>query len=36
MVEGVLPATIPNLLAFGEQPPHYTVNVVQVALRYRF
>jgi MtrB/PioB family decaheme-associated outer membrane protein len=36
MYDGVLPATIPNLLAFGEQPPHYTVNVVQVALRYRF
>ena len=36
MYDGVLPATISNLLAFGEQPPHYTVNVVQLALRYRF
>ena len=36
MVDGVLPATISTLLAFGEQPPHYTVNVVQLALRYRF
>lgn len=35
-LDGVLPATIPNLLAFGEQPPHYNVNVIQVALRYRF
>jgi hypothetical protein len=34
--DGVLPATIPNLLAFGEQPPHYRVHVLQVALRNRF
>jgi len=35
-LDGVLPATVPNLLAFGVQPPHYTVNVIRVALRYRF
>ena len=35
-VDGLLPATVPNLLAFGQQAPHYRVNVVQVALRYRF
>jgi Putative outer membrane beta-barrel porin, MtrB/PioB len=35
-LDGVLPATISNLLAFGEQPPRYTVHVVQLALRYRF
>jgi len=34
--DGVQPATVPNLLAFGEQPPHYRVHVIQVALRYRF
>ena len=35
-LDGVLPATVPNLLAFGEQPPRYRVNVLRVALRYRF
>ncbi|HJV60352.1 MAG TPA: MtrB/PioB family decaheme-associated outer membrane protein, partial [Albitalea sp.] len=35
-VDGVLPATVPNLLAFGEQAPHYDVNVLRIALRYRF
>ena len=35
-LDGVLPATIPNLLAFGMQPPRYQVNVLGVALRYRF
>ena len=35
-LDGVQPATIWNLLAFGEQPPRYRVNVVAVALRYRF
>ena len=35
-LEGVQAATIPNLLAFGVQPPRYNVNVIQVALRYRF
>jgi hypothetical protein len=32
----VLPDTVSNLLAFGNQPPRYTVNVVRVAVRYRF
>ncbi|MFZ2649437.1 MAG: MtrB/PioB family decaheme-associated outer membrane protein [Burkholderiaceae bacterium] len=34
--DGVQPDTIANLLALGEQTPRYTVNVVRVALRYRF
>jgi MtrB/PioB family decaheme-associated outer membrane protein len=33
---GVLPATVPNLLTLGEQPARYNVNVLRVALRYRF
>jgi hypothetical protein len=32
----VQPNTLSDLLAFGEQPPRYNVNVVRVALRYRF
>ena len=35
-LDGVLPASVPNLLAFGEQPPRYHVNVVRVTLRYRW
>jgi len=35
-LDGVSPATVPNLLAFGEQPPRYHVGVIRVALRYRF
>ena len=35
-LDGILPATLPNLLAFGVEPPHYTVNVLRVAVRYRF
>jgi MtrB/PioB family decaheme-associated outer membrane protein len=35
-LDGVLPASVPNLLAFGEQPPHYRVGVLRVALRQRF
>lgn len=35
-LDGVYPATISNLLAFGDQPPRYRVNVLQFALRYRF
>ncbi len=35
-LDGVLPTTVPNLLAFGEQAPRYTVNVVRVAVRYWF
>ncbi len=33
---GVLPATISNLLAFGEQVPRYHANVVRLGVRYRF
>ena len=36
MYEGVTPGTIANVLTLGEQPPRYHVNVVKVALRYRF
>lgn len=35
-LDGVLPATVANLLAFGEQPPRYRVHVLGLALRYRF
>jgi len=34
--DGILPATIPNLLALGAQPPRYNVNVFRLSLRYRF
>jgi MtrB/PioB family decaheme-associated outer membrane protein len=36
MLEGVTPGTIPNVLTLGEQPPRYHVNVVRLAVRYRF
>ena len=35
-LDGVLPATVPNLLAFGNPAPRYDQNVVRVSLRYRF
>jgi MtrB/PioB family decaheme-associated outer membrane protein len=35
-LDGVLPATVPNLLALGEQPPTFHVNVLRLALRYGF
>jgi len=35
-LDGVSPNTIPNVLAFGEQPPNYHVNVISLALRYKF
>jgi MtrB/PioB family decaheme-associated outer membrane protein len=35
-LDGVYPATISNLLAFGDQPPRYRVHVLQFAVRYRF
>jgi MtrB/PioB family decaheme-associated outer membrane protein len=35
-VDGVMPNTVPNLLALGEQAPKYHVNVLRVAVRYRF
>ncbi|HEX7438061.1 MAG TPA: MtrB/PioB family outer membrane beta-barrel protein, partial [Caldimonas sp.] len=34
--DGIMPATIPNLLVLGAQPPRYNVNAFRVALRYRF
>ncbi len=34
--DDLLPATVPNLLVFGDQPPHYDVNAVGLALRWRF
>jgi MtrB/PioB family decaheme-associated outer membrane protein len=36
MLDGVAPATIPNVLTLGEQPAKYSVDVVQVSLRYAF
>ncbi|MBE0623406.1 MAG: MtrB/PioB family decaheme-associated outer membrane protein [Burkholderiales bacterium] len=36
MSEGVGPATIPNVLTMGLQSPQYKVNVVRLALRYKF
>jgi predicted porin len=36
MLDGVAPATIPNLLALGLQAPQYNVNVVRLSLRYKF
>ena len=35
-LDGVYPSTVSNLLAFGDQPPRYNVNVLQVGVRYRF
>lgn len=34
--DGVQPDTVPYLLAFGQQAPRYRVNVLQLALRYRY
>lgn len=34
-LDGVSPATIPNVLTLGEQPPAYYVNVVMPSLRFR-
>jgi MtrB/PioB family decaheme-associated outer membrane protein len=34
-LDGVQPATISNLLAFGEQTPRYRVHVFSLAVRYR-
>lgn len=34
--DGVAASTIPSVLLLGEQAPHYTVNLLGVALRYRF
>jgi len=35
-LDGVLPNTVPDLLAFGEQAPRYRVRLLRVSLRYRF
>ena len=35
-LDGVQPATVPYLLAFGEQAPQYRVNVLQVSVRYSY
>ena len=35
-LDGVLPATVPNLLSFGAQSPQYRVSTLRLALRYRF
>ena len=35
-LEGVTPGAVPNVLTLGEQPPRYHVNVVRLAVRYRF
>ncbi len=36
MLDGVAPATIPNVLTLGLQAPQYHVNVVMLSLRYKF
>lgn len=35
-LDGVLPATVGNLLSLGEQPPQYHVYLVRLGMRYRF
>ncbi len=35
-LDGIAPDTVGNLLALGEQPPRYRVNVLGVAVRYKF
>lgn len=35
-LDGVDPATVSNLLAFGDGSPRYKVNVLQLGVRYRF
>jgi hypothetical protein len=35
-IDGVLPATVPELLSFGQQAPQYEISVLRVAVRYRF
>lgn len=36
MLDGVYPNTIPNVIAFGEQSPHYNAHAVMMSARYRF
>lgn len=35
-IDGVMPSTVSNLLVLGDQAPRYKLNVVRVAVRYRF
>ena len=35
-LDGVSPSTISDLLTFGDAPPRYKVNVLQLGVRYRF
>jgi MtrB/PioB family decaheme-associated outer membrane protein len=35
-LDGVLPGAVSNLLAFGEQPANFRIDVLQLAVRYRF
>ena len=35
-LDGIGPATVPSLLTYGMQSPQYSVNVIQLALRYGF
>jgi len=35
-LEGIGPATVPNLLALGAQPANHSLSVLRIALRYRF
>jgi len=35
-LDGVDPATISNVLSFGEDSPDYKIGVVTVTLRYKF
>ena len=35
-LDGIAPGTISNLLTLGAQSPNYSVNVLRVAMRYRF
>ena len=35
-LDGIAPGTVPNLLTLGALSPNYSVNVIRVALRYRF
>lgn len=36
MLDGVASGTIPNVLSLGEPAPRYSVNVLRLALRYKF
>jgi len=36
MLDGVAPATIPNVLTLGLQAPQYSVNVIRLSVRYKF